>query len=199
MENLIALIGFVFVATITPGPVNVLLAASGVSFGVKRTLPHLLGAPAGFGIVLLLCAFGLGQWLLAEPMLRYALNMIGSLYLIYLMWSLGTAIELVAQSESTTDAQPLTFAQSFFFQFSNPKAWLMSTLAASLFISAPEFSWLSVLILLAVFSVIGFFSNLIWLCFGSAAKGYMVYAFWRRAFIGILLLTTALTLVLIWR
>ena len=89
MEIFLPLVSYAFVTSITPGPNNIMLAASGVTFGFIRTIPHILGIPLGFGIQLMLCATGLGALLVSIPELNLGLKIIGSIYLIYLAWLLS--------------------------------------------------------------------------------------------------------------
>src|SRR5262245_64851300 len=84
MELLLPLLSFAFVSSITPGPNNLMLSASGVVFGFNRTLPHLLGVAAGFTLLLVVCASGIGALLVGLPAAALALKLFGTAYLLYL-------------------------------------------------------------------------------------------------------------------
>ena len=115
---------------ITPGPNNVMLTASGANFGLRRTLPHMLGICTGFALQLLAVCAGLGAIFSRWPQLQDGLRWLGAAYLVYLGWRL--------LRPGGTDAghvpRPLTFLEAGAFQFLNPKAWVMNLTAATLFL-----------------------------------------------------------------
>lgn len=129
MSELWGLAAFSFVSAITPGPNNVMLWASGVQFGFRRTVPHIVGITLGVGSVALLVAAGLGVLITTVPALELALKVIGSLYLLYLAY-------LIAGSEASGGrevANPLTLWQAMTFQYVNPKAWVFVLAAVTTF------------------------------------------------------------------
>src|SRR5689334_25073502 len=91
MEWLAPLLAFGFACTVTPGPNNVLLWASGAAFGVRRTWPHVIGTALGVGLLGLLVAAGLGVVITTVPPLAFALKVGGSIYLLYLAWQVAGA------------------------------------------------------------------------------------------------------------
>ena len=115
---------------VTPGPNNVMLTASGASFGLKRTLPHMLGICAGGALELLAVCAGLGALFARWPHLQDALRWVGAAYLVYLGWRLLAPADADARSEP----RPVTFLQAAAFQFLNPKAWVTYLTAATLFL-----------------------------------------------------------------
>ena len=120
---------FAFASSITPGPNNVLLAASGLTFGFRRTLPLVLGIEVGFLLLLLAVAVGLGAIFERLPWLQLALRVVGVTYLLYLAWSLWRSS---ATGGATLD-RPLGFAWGAMFQLVNPKAWMMAITMATAF------------------------------------------------------------------
>ncbi|MGJ4748850.1 LysE family translocator, partial [Leptospira sp. SA-E8] len=82
---------FAAATSITPGPNNTMLLASGVNFGFRRTLPHILGISIGFFLLLLIAATGLNQWVLQNGTVRTGMKWLGSAYLLYLAWRVATA------------------------------------------------------------------------------------------------------------
>src|SRR5690606_929865 len=92
MESLLPLAGFAFVSSITPGPNNVMLSASGVAFGMRRTLPHMFGVALGFLLLLIVCGGGVGALVIRFPALGLALKSVGTLYLLYLAWAMRNAL-----------------------------------------------------------------------------------------------------------
>lgn len=119
---------YILVMAVTPGPNNAMLAASGMNFGVRRTVPHIMGIAIGLITLLALCGFGLGVLFEQMPYAELTLSIIGSVYLAYLAWRIANA---GAPSENE-GAKPLTFLESFGFQFLNPKGWVMALTAATL-------------------------------------------------------------------
>ncbi len=131
METLTALGTFTFIASITPGPNNLMLAASGIGFGFRRTLPHLLGVSAGFILLVLSCSLGVGVLVSRFSWVETALTCAGSAYLVVLSWRLR---RLGITSVERRDAEPMSFAGAVLFQFANPKAWVMATTGSALFL-----------------------------------------------------------------
>ncbi|MBI1187291.1 MAG: LysE family translocator [Alphaproteobacteria bacterium] len=123
---------YAFITSITPGPNNLMLASSGLTFGFQRTLPHMLGI--SFGCVTLIVASGLGLGALfhAAPWLQTALKIAGAAYLLYLAWKLWRAGEM----KEIEGADPIGFWGAAAFQFVNPKALVMAVTAVSAF--APQ-------------------------------------------------------------
>lgn len=114
---------FILVSSITPGPNNAMLASSGLTFGMQRTVPHLLGVSLGFSLMVLLVGLGLGAVFVHEPMLYQVLKYVGAAYLLYLAWKIANSGSV---QEGQARARPITFAQAVMFQWVNPKAWVMA-------------------------------------------------------------------------
>lgn len=119
---LLAFLGFAFATSITPGPNNTMLLASGANFGFMRTLPHIAGVSFGCVLMVLLIGFGIGQLLAASPLLYTLLRYAGAGYLLVLAWKL-------AQSQAIRPGagrgRPMRFIEAALFQWVNPKAWVM--------------------------------------------------------------------------
>ncbi len=122
MDQLVALIGFSIVSSVTPGPNNVLLWASGAEFGLRRTLRHVVGTAVGIGLMAVGVAGGLGVLLTTVPQLAFAMKVGGSVYLVYLAYQIAGASALRRGSI----ARPLGFVQAATFQAINPKAWIFA-------------------------------------------------------------------------
>ena len=123
---LLAFSAYAFVTSITPGPSNLMLLASGASFGFVRTVPQMLGITAGFGALLLGVGLGLGAVLAAFPALHVGLKVAGGAYLLHLAWRIGTSRSLGEGGEA--GGRPLTFLESAAFQTSCPSRearWLV--------------------------------------------------------------------------
>ena len=126
--ELAALVPLAFVASITPGPNNLMLLASGMNHGARRSMPHLAGVSIGFTFLLFLVALGLGTIFERFAAVELALKITGSAYLLLLAWRIFTTDTVNA---ADGDAKPLTFLEAAAFQWVNPKAWVMGTTATS--------------------------------------------------------------------
>lgn len=158
----LALALFAFVSSITPGPNNLMLMASGANFGFRRSLPHMLGIGLGFAFMVLLVGAGLIRIFDAWP-LSYSLLKGGSvIYLLWLAWKIAHA----APAESGDAAgRPFTFLQAAAFQWVNPKAWAMALTAISAY--TPDRSMGAILLVAAVFGAINLPSVSTWTVLGQ--------------------------------
>lgn len=123
------LLSYLFVMSITPGPNNLMLTASGVNFGVRRSLPHMLGICFGNAMQVLLAAALLATISAWIGELRWAMAIVGCSYLLWLAYKIGQA----GAPERRELAQPLNFWGAALFQTVNPKAWVMVINTAILF------------------------------------------------------------------
>jgi threonine/homoserine/homoserine lactone efflux protein len=129
VEQLAALVGFSVVSSITPGPNNILLWASGASFGFRRTVPHVLGTALGIGAMALVAAVAAGAILAAIPQLATAMKVAGSIYLVWL----ATQIVRAGALQRTDVARPFGLVSAAAFQLVNPKAWIFALGAVTTF------------------------------------------------------------------
>ena len=195
MELLLPLVSFAFVSSITPGPNNLMLSASGVVFGFNRTLPHLLGVAVGFTLLLVVCASGVGALLIELPAAALVLKLFGSAYLLYLAWTYRNALAPQARSAS---ARPLKFAEAVAFQFVNPKAWIMGLTAASVFVPDFEPRYLAMALMIAVFSIVNLPCIATWAAIGATLKRWLMQERWRRLFSGAVALLMVYSVVAMW-
>jgi threonine/homoserine/homoserine lactone efflux protein len=162
---------YTFVMSITPGPNNVMLTASGANFGFRRTLPHILGICCGFVVQLLAVCAGLAALFTRWPALQSALAWVGAAYLLYLGWQmLGHGDD---QAEAQKAHRPVTFLQAALFQFLNPKAWVMTVTAATLFLPRELGPLLSGAYMAAVMEGIGVPCMSVWALFGISLKRFI--------------------------
>jgi threonine/homoserine/homoserine lactone efflux protein len=183
----LALVAFAFVSSVTPGPNNFMLLASGVNFGFRRTIPHMFGIAGGFASLLLAVGFGLGAVLAAFPALHLLLKIAGGAYLLYLAWRIAISRSLDAKHGK--GARPMTFMEAAAFQWVNPKAWMMAVTAMAIYTS-PQAPVLSVFLVAFAFTLVNFPSVSIWAGFGIAMRGFLedpVRLKWFNIAMGILL------------
>lgn len=189
-DAFLALLVYAFVTSITPGPNNFMLLASGVNFGFVRTIPHMLGIGIGFLTLLLGVGFGLGAVLSAFPMLHGGLKIVGGAYLLYLAWRIGMSRSLGKDGEAK--ARPMTFLEAAAFQWVNPKAWVMAVTAMAVYTS-PESPFLSVLLISGAFALVNLPSVSSWAGFGMVLRGFLadpVRLKWFNIAMGLLLAAT---------
>lgn len=202
MEILLTLIPaatFAFVSSITPGPNNILLAASGISFGFKRTVPHMLGIPFGFAVLLTLCAAGVGALIVNVPSAQIGLKIFGTSYMLYLAWMLRkNALGSKDSSQDKVDAKPMNFWQAAMFQFANPKAWVFALGAASVFLPDYASFTISVAVLTCLICLIMLPCIVVWVTLGSTVKYYLQNPLIERIFSTIIVLLTVYAAVAIW-
>ena len=128
-----ALLGFTFATSVTPGPNNAMLTASGANFGFRRAVPHMLGIILGFPAMVLAIGLGLGTVFSALPWLHLALKYVGAAYMLYLAWRIATA----ERGKGAAAAKPISFFEAAGFQWVNPKAWIMGVGALAAY-TVPE-------------------------------------------------------------
>jgi threonine/homoserine/homoserine lactone efflux protein len=162
-DALLALALFAFVSSITPGPNNLMLMASGTNFGLARSVPHLLGVSIGFVLMLLVVGAGLGAALESFPGAMLFLKGVSAIYLLYLAWKIATAAP--PSAGEVTRSRPLTFLQAAAFQWVNPKAWTMALTAMAVYVPGRERA-LGVVVIALLFGAINLPSVGIWTAAG---------------------------------
>ena len=190
LETFLALLVFAFVTSVTPGPNNFMLLASGVNFGLVRTVPHMLGISIGFLVLLLAVGFGLGAVLTAFPALHNALKIAGAAYLLYLAWKIAMSRSLSGKGEA--EARPMRFIDAAAFQWVNPKAWVMAITAMAVYTN-PDHPFISVALISIAFAVVNLPSVSVWAGFGTALRGFLsdpVRLKWFNIAMGVLLAAT---------
>lgn len=188
-EAFFALLVYSFVTSVTPGPNNLMLLASGVNFGFVRTIPHILGISSGFFTLLLAVGFGLGAVLTAFPVLHVTLKIAGGAYLLYLAYRIAMSRSL---KEGEVKARPMTFLEAAAFQWINPKAWVMAVTSMAIY-TDPDRLFLSVMIISLTFAVLNMPTVAIWTGFGTALRGFLsdpVRLKWFNIVMGVLLAAT---------
>lgn len=187
-----ALIAFAFVTSITPGPNNFMLMASGVNFGFQRTIPHMLGIGVGFLSLLLGVGFGLGAVLAAYPALHMALKVAGGAYLLYLAWRIAMARSMGNARDAGAEARPMSFMEAAAFQWVNPKAWVMAVTAMAVYTN-PQAPFLSVTLVALAFAIVNLPCVSVWAGFGVALRGFLadpVRLKWFNIVMGLLLVAS---------
>ena len=165
-DVLLALVGFAFVSSVTPGPNNIMLLTSGVNFGFRKTIPHMFGIGIGFGVMLVAVGFGLHEVFERFPIMQVVIKFCGGAYMIYLAWKIANSGPV---EKGETVGKPMTLLAAALFQWVNPKAWVMGVTAMSVYTGQPDF-YTSVLIVAVTFTIVNFPSVSIWCGFGVALR-----------------------------
>jgi threonine/homoserine/homoserine lactone efflux protein len=156
---------FASVASITPGPNNMMLTAAGANFGFRRTMPHIAGIATGFMVLLLGIVAGLGALFERYPGVQAGLKYAGSAYLFFFAWKVAT---MARTREDGDVGKPFSFLQALSFQFINPKGWLMGLSAVAAFTLAGDGYPLSAAVLCLVFAITTVAATTVWAAFGTA-------------------------------
>lgn len=185
-DLLLALAGFAFVSSITPGPNNLMLMTSGANFGFARTIPHLLGVSIGFVAMVIIVGAGLAQVFAAVPELHTVLKVVSAAYLLYLAWKIAKAPP--PSAEGAVRATPMTFLQAAAFQWVNPKAWTMALTAISVY--APTgpggISAVTLVLIAVVFGAINLPSVGVWTAIGTQLRRFLSSPASFRVFNGVM-------------
>ena len=193
-EILAALAIFAFVSSITPGPNNLMLMTSGINFGFKRTIPHMLGVSVGFTLMIALIGLGVMKVIEAVPGSTLVITIVSGLYLLYMAWKIATTDTSPAEhSAAAAKSKPFTFLQAALFQWVNPKAWTMALTAISAY--APKsHGWMGVMIVAGVFGIINLPSTGTWAVMGAKMRRFLADPVRLRVFniIAALLLVASL-------
>ena len=168
-EILLGLALFALVSSITPGPNNLMLMASGANFGYRKTLPHIMGVWLGFTLMIVLVGAGVVQVFDAYPISYQVLKVLSVAYLLYLAWRIATAGPVSGSDEAT--GKPFSFIQAALFQWVNPKAWSMGLTAISVY--SPSHSVQGVLMVAAVFCASNLPCISLWTVLGQQLQGFL--------------------------
>ncbi|MDP2285506.1 MAG: LysE family translocator [Pseudohongiella sp.] len=178
-EFVISVFLFALSSAITPGPNNVMLMSSGVNYGVRRSLPLVMGVIIGFPAMFLAIGLGLGTVFQRYPIIHDVITVVGIAYLLYLAWKIAGSGKPV---HADPKARPLTFVQAALFQWVNPKAWIMAMGAIAAFTTTgPDINQ-------QVFNITGIFmtasvpSAWTWLLFGVGLQRLLADDVWRQRF-----------------
>jgi threonine/homoserine/homoserine lactone efflux protein len=179
LEFILSLGLFAFVSSVTPGPNNLMLMASGANFGFSRTLPHMMGVSIGCVVMILIVGAGLAQVFDRWPVLFTAIKYASIAYLLYLAWKIATSGAL--SDSKKTASRPFTFFQAAAFQWINPKAWTMALTGLSAY-SIEGRPTLTLIAVTIVFGLVNIPSISLWALLGTKIKHWLGAPWRMRAF-----------------
>ena len=177
IDLLLPLVLFAFATSVTPGPNNLMLMASGANFGVRATVPHMLGVGLGFVFLCLCTGLGLVQVFDRWPATKQALTVASAVYLVWLAWKFGTAAPL---AEGAARGRPMTFLAAAAFQWVNPKAWAMAITAVTVY--AGDRSAGAVALVAVIFGLVNIPSVGLWVVAGREMRRFLTSPARLRAF-----------------
>ncbi|NPU65878.1 LysE family translocator [Bradyrhizobium sp. 83012] len=166
-QLLIAFVTFAFVMAFTPGPNNIMLLSSGVTYGFRRTVPHMMGVSFGFAFMVGAVGFGLATVFIRYPVLQDLLKYLGAAYLIYL--AVAIAFSGSTKPEDTTLRGPMSFWGAALFQWVNAKGWVMVISTITAYAAIARFP-ANVALQVAISFVMAIGSTITWTLFGTALR-----------------------------
>ena len=163
----VAFIAFAAETLFTPGPNNIMLMASGLNYGFRRTLPHVAGVTIGFSFLVAVIGLGLGAVFAAYPVLHTILKYGGAAYLIYL--AIVIAMSGPADTDGAGERKPMTFLGAAMFQWVNVKGWVIAVGAITAYAAIAAYP-LNIAALSILLFVIGLGSSLTWVLLGTSLQ-----------------------------
>lgn len=177
-----ALMMFALVSTATPGPNNIMMLASGINFGIRRSIPHWLGICSGVPVMIMAFGLGLEQVFSLWPPAFMWLKILGGSYLLFLAYKIATTQPQTNNTPLESHSKPMTFWQAVLFQWVNPKAWVMCLSAIPAFTSATQPMLPQLMLIAATFCCIGLAGVGCWLFAGSNIQRWLKNPTQLRAF-----------------
>jgi len=178
-ELLIAFIVFAIVMFITPGPNNIMVLSSGLTYGFRRTMPHIAGITIGFAFMIAAVGLGFGTVFIAYPVLQSVLKYAGAAYLVYL--AVAIAMSGPPKADEAKTRGPMTFLGAAMFQWINVKGWVMVIGTITAYAAIARFPW-NIAIQTALSLLLGVISTSLWTLFGSALRPVLTSERTVRAF-----------------
>ncbi|MCZ2722710.1 LysE family translocator [Marinomonas sp. 15G1-11] len=189
IELVPAIILFCLISTITPGPNNILLAHSGAHFGLRKTLPHVMGIRCGMTILHLTILLGLSELFKHWPYMHKAFTVIAASYIVYM----SIKIALSKMQSSNKDLQPISTIQAACFQLINPKSWATLITISTVFTLSGDLFWPSAILGILIVNVATLPGSFMWITIGKLVSHKLQQPKFHRYFnvtMGLLLLST---------
>jgi len=168
---LASIFAFSFATSITPGPNNIMLLSSGLTFGYKKTIPHLLGVIIGFPLMALIVGLGLGKIFESYPVVLTILKVVGTVYLLWLAWKIANSTPSL--SKDGNSAKPLKFLPIVLFQWVNPKNWIKIITAMSVYVNSAQNALSQIIIITIIFLITVLVSANSWTLGGVALNRFI--------------------------
>lgn len=197
LSLILALCTFAFISTVTPGPNNMMLLASGAQYGYMKSLPHMIGIVIGVAGLMVGTLLGIGALFTLVPALYTVLKVLGIAYLLWLAFKIATAPVTEIELQETADKGPLKWWEAALFQLVNPKVWMMALASVGSFSQPGEHYFISGLAIVVAFALVGFPCISLWAAAGAKMRIWLSSPTRRRHFNLTMGAATAATLLLI--
>jgi len=181
LAMLFSITSFTLASVLTPGPNNIMLLSSGLTFGYKQTIPHMLGIIFGFPLMLICVGMGIGAIFEMFPIVFTVLKVVGISYLFWMAWHIANTKGGV-KTTSNKNNRPFTFLQGAAFQWVNPKAWIVAITVTVSFVTNPKYAFVQVLIIALLYLFSGIISCSTWTLGGVYLKKLIKNALHVRIF-----------------
>ncbi len=174
----LALLSFAVVASITPGPNNLMVMASGAAFGWRKTVPHMAGIALGFAIMIGSVALGLSAILEQFPQILSVLRVVGAAWLLWLAWQLASPLFAPATEAESPEApksasRPMHLYEAAMFQWVNPKAWTMAVAASAAYSGIASDATSRAVLMAVTFIAVAPVCNSVWVLAGQMLQRLM--------------------------
>jgi threonine/homoserine/homoserine lactone efflux protein len=166
--ELLLLIGISLSLGFTPGPNNAVAAYSGFNFGIRKTLPLILGVGFGYTTLIILINFVLISTFKNYPIIQEIIRVLGTIFLIYLAYKISFS---KISSDGRTE-NPVKFLDKFIFQFINPKGVMAGITLSSNFVEQGENYLNHSIWVIVVCSVTAFLSITSWTFLGKFLRKF---------------------------
>ncbi len=167
---LLSIASFTLAGTMTPGPNNIMMLSSGLTYGYRKTLPHMMGVMLGFSLMVVCVGLGIGAVFELFPMIFTVLKVVGVAYLFWMAYKIASS---KGDIETSKSSKPFTFLQALTFQWINPKAWVMAITSTLSFVTNPQRSLEQVLVIAFIYMLSGFISTNSWTLGGVYLKKFI--------------------------
>ncbi len=171
LTMIISITSFALASVLTPGPNNIMLLSSGLTFGYRRTIPHALGVNFGFPVMVVCVGLGIGKVFEIFPFIYSVLKVVGISYLLWMAWH-------IANTKGSPDTKnkkgkPFTFFQAALFQWVNPKAWVTAITSTATFITDQQIAYIQVMIISCIYFLSAIISTNSWSLGGVILKRFI--------------------------
>lgn len=171
MTMILSITSFGLASTMSPGPNNIMLLSSGLTFGYKRTIPHALGINFGFPVMVICVGLGIGKLFELFPVVYTVLKLAGIGYLLWMAWHIANTKGSL--DTNNTKDKPFTFIQAALFQWINPKAWVMAITSTAAFITDHQMAYIQVMIISCIYFFCAILSTNAWALGGVMLRRFI--------------------------
>ena len=163
----LSIVSFTLATVLTPGPNNIMMLSSGLNFGYKRTLPHMMGVAFGFAFMVVCVGMGINIIFDTFPFVYDIMKVVGFIYILWMALQIANSSVDIKENKNS---KPFTFIQIVLFQWINPKAWIMAITAISSFTVLNHDMFTQVLVIAFIYLLSGFISTNTWTLGGVFLK-----------------------------